>query len=148
MAYELALNQDIQERLRDEINEVLERHNGEVTYDAIMEMKYLDMVFNETMRRWPSVDNQFRKCDKDFKIPNTDLVIEAGSMIMIPAIGLHLDERFWDEPEKFDPERFNEENVKKIVPFSYIPFSEGPRYFFLIFSTFCKTLFFTESASD
>jgi cytochrome P450 family 6 len=127
MSYELALNQDIQDRLRDEINEVLERHNGEVTYDAIMDMKYLDMVFNETLRRWPINDKQFRMCSKDLKIPNTDLTIEEGTFIMIPAIGLHLDERFWEEPEKFDPERFNEENVKKIVPYSYIPFSEGPR---------------------
>lgn len=127
MVYELALNEDIQERLRDEINEVLERHNGEVTYDAIMDMKYLDMVFNETLRRWPVVDSQIRKCTKDFKIPNSDMVIPAGNLIMIPTIGLHMDERFWNEPEKFDPERFNEENVKKIVPYSYIPFSEGPR---------------------
>jgi cytochrome P450 family 6 len=127
MVYELVLNQDIQERLRDEINEVLERHNGEVTYDAIMEMKYLDMVFNETLRRWPIVDSQFRKSVDDFKIPNSDLVIPKNTTIMIPTVGLHMDERFWDEPEKFDPERFNEENVKKIVPYSYIPFSEGPR---------------------
>jgi cytochrome P450 family 6 len=127
MAYELALNQDIQERLRDEINEVLERHNGEVTYDAIMEMKYLDMVFNETLRKWPVLDCQFRKCESDFKIANTDFVIEAGMTVILPVYGLHNDERFWDEPEKFDPERFNEENVKKIVPYSFIPFGEGPR---------------------
>jgi cytochrome P450 family 6 len=127
MVYELALNQDIQERLRDEINEVLERHNGEVTYDAIMEMKYLDMVFNETLRKWPLVDSHFRMCTKDFQIPDTELTIEKGTFILIPAIGLHHDERFWDEPEKFDPERFNEENVKKIIPYSYIPFSAGPR---------------------
>lgn len=127
MVYELALNQDIQERLRDEINEVLERHNGEVTYDAIMDMKYLDMVFNETIRRWPVLDSQSRKCVKDFQIPNSKLVIPEGTFIQIPTVGFHMDERFWDEPEKFDPERFNEENVKKIVPYSYFPFSEGPR---------------------
>lgn len=125
--YELALNQDIQDRLRSEIEEVLENHNGEVTYDAIMEMKYLDMVFNETLRKWPVLDSQIRKCDKDFKIPNSKLVVEAGTLIMIPTVGLHHDERFWENPEKFDPERFTEENVKRRHPFCYIPFSEGPR---------------------
>ena len=44
--YELALNQDIQERLRDEIEEVIAENDNEITYEAIMQMKYLDMVFN------------------------------------------------------------------------------------------------------
>ena len=47
LAYELALNPDIQERLRDEINEVLEKYEEEICHDSIAEMKYLDMVLNE-----------------------------------------------------------------------------------------------------
>jgi len=125
--YELALNQGIQDRLRAEIEEVLEKHNGEVTYDAIIEMKYLDMVFNETVRRHPIVDNQNRSAVKDFKIPNTNLVIPAGMHIMIPVAGLHNDERFYENPKEFNPERFTEENIKKRHPFAFIPFSEGPR---------------------
>jgi cytochrome P450 family 6 len=125
--YELALNQDIQDRLRNEINEVLARHNGEVTYDAIMEMKYLDMVFNESLRKYPIVDLQSREATKDFVIPNTKLLIPAGTNIMVPINALHHDERYWENPEKFDPERFTLENVKKRHPFSYLPFSEGPR---------------------
>jgi cytochrome P450 family 6 len=127
MSYELALNQDIQDKLRDEINEVLPRHKLETSYDAVMEMKYLDMIFNESMRRYPIVDRQMRKCVKDFPIPNTKLVIPAGTGILIPIPVLHHDERYWENPNKFDPERFNEENVKKQVPYSFLPFSEGPR---------------------
>lgn len=41
--YELALNQDIQDRLRDEINENLE-NDGNITYEKLMEMKYLDII--------------------------------------------------------------------------------------------------------
>jgi len=44
--YELAYRNDIQEKLRKEINDVLERHNGEINYDAINEMTYLDQVVN------------------------------------------------------------------------------------------------------
>ena len=116
--YELALNQDIQDRVRDEINEVLENHDGEITYEAIMEMKYLDRVFNETLRKWPIVDTQMRKANRDFPIPNSKLVIPAGTFIMIPVIGLHHDEKYWKNPEKFDPERFTEENIKTRPQFS------------------------------
>lgn len=137
-AYELALNQEIQDRLRDEINEVLENHNGEVTYDAIMEMKYLDRVFNETIRKWPIGDIQMRKANRDFLIPKTKLVIPAGTLVMITSNGLHHDERYWENPQKFDPERFTQENIKKRPQFSYLPFSEGPRIcigkFFLDFN--------------
>jgi cytochrome P450 family 6 len=113
--------------LRSEIVETLAKHNGEPTYDAISEMKYLDMVFNETLRKYPVVDLQFRQCVKDFQIPNTKLVIPADTLILISTAALHNDERFYENPSKFDPDRFNEENVKKIKPYTYIPFSEGPR---------------------
>jgi cytochrome P450 family 6 len=125
--YELALNQDIQDKLRNEIEEVLLKHNNEMSYDSIKEMRYLDMVFKESMRKYPIPDTQLRKCTKDFKIPNSDLTILAGDHIFIPVEAIHNDPEHFPDPEKFDPERFNEQNVEKIHPFSYIPFSEGPR---------------------
>ena len=42
--YELALNPDIQERVRNEIDTVLERHGGIITYESVFEMEYLDKV--------------------------------------------------------------------------------------------------------
>ena len=42
--YELARNPNIQERVRNEIDTVLERHGGNITYEAISEMEYLDKV--------------------------------------------------------------------------------------------------------
>jgi len=42
--YELAMNPDIQERVRNEIDTVLERHGGNITYESIVEMEYLDKV--------------------------------------------------------------------------------------------------------
>lgn len=138
--YELALNQDIQDRLRKEIEKILEKYNGEVTYDAILEMKYLDMVFNETLRKHPIIDNQNRRAVKDFPIPNTNLVIPAGMHILIPIPGIHNDERFYENPDQFNPERFTEENVKKRHPFTFIPFCESENEFwvnlFFVFNIF------------
>ena len=42
--YELALNPDIQERVQNEIDTVLEKHGGDITYEAISQMEYLDKV--------------------------------------------------------------------------------------------------------
>lgn len=122
--YELALNQDIQDRLRKEINETLSKYGDKFTYDGMMEMKYLDMVLNETLRMYPVNDTQFRKCARNFKIANTKLVIPRDTLIVVSSHALHRDERFFDHPNKFDPERFTDENVKKIRPFTYIPFSK------------------------
>lgn len=44
--YELAKNQDIQQRARDEVKSVLEKHNGEMTYDAVMELHYIQQIIN------------------------------------------------------------------------------------------------------
>lgn len=49
-AYELALNLDIQEKLRKEVDEAFERTNGNITYEAITGMKYLDMVMSGMLR--------------------------------------------------------------------------------------------------
>lgn len=44
--YELAYRHDIQKKLRDEIEEVCKRNDGNITYDSIKEMTYLDQVVN------------------------------------------------------------------------------------------------------
>jgi cytochrome P450 family 6 len=52
--YELALNPDIQERLRAEIDTVLQKHGGNITYESIFEMEYLEKVVDG--KRKKSVD--------------------------------------------------------------------------------------------
>nr|WEU54317.1 cytochrome P450 [Phaedon brassicae] len=124
---ELALNQEIQDKLRQEIGIVLEKHGGELTYDAIMQMSYLDKVVHETLRKHPPVPGMPRVCNKDFKIPGTEVVIEKGTRIHIPFQAIHRDPDYYPDPEKFDPERFNDENKAKRHPFAFLPFGEGPR---------------------
>lgn len=44
--FELATHPEIQERVRKEINEVLAKHEGKITYDSLSEMKYLGQVID------------------------------------------------------------------------------------------------------
>lgn len=127
MLYELALNPDIQKRLRNEITTGIERNGGKLTYDLLFDLKYLDMVVNETLRKFPPVFLIMRKSSKDFKIPGTEMVIPANTDIHINVFSLHRDPEYFPNPEKFDPERFTPENVKNRKPFTFIPFGNGPR---------------------
>lgn len=44
--YELAMNPDVQEKLRQEIKEIIVKHEGQITYEAMMDMKYLQMIID------------------------------------------------------------------------------------------------------
>ncbi|RZC42085.1 p450 domain containing protein, partial [Asbolus verrucosus] len=125
--YELGRRQDLQQKVRDEIETVLAKHQGKITYEAIQDMKYMDQVINETLRKYPPVPDLVRKCVKDYKVPDSDLVIEKGTKVIIPVLGIHYDKEYFPDPEKFDPERFTEENKNSRHSYAHIPFGEGPR---------------------
>jgi cytochrome P450 family 6 len=124
MMYELALNPDIQDRLRSEITNGLEENDGKLTYELLFGFKYLVMVMNETLRKYPPIPNQERVSTKDYKIPGTELVIPQGVRIEIVTFSIHRDPDYYPDPEKFDPERFTPENVKARNPLTFMPFGE------------------------
>lgn len=69
----------------------------------------------------------FRRCTDDYKIPDTDVTVEKGTLVLIPRCSMHWDSKHYPDPEKFDPERFSEENVKQRDPGTFLPFGAGPR---------------------
>ncbi|XP_055696558.1 cytochrome P450 6A1-like [Lutzomyia longipalpis] len=125
--YELALHQDIQDKARKEVNRILEKYNSQYTYEACMEMKYIDQIIKETLRMHPIVPNLVRTLTKDYKIPDRDYVFKKGTFFSIPVFGIHRDADIYPEPNKFDPDRFTEENIKNRHQFSWLPFGDGPR---------------------
>ncbi|KZC14179.1 Cytochrome P450 6k1 [Dufourea novaeangliae] len=124
--YELALNMDVQRTLRREILQALEETDGQITYEMVNTLPYLDMVVSETLRKYPPLGFLDRVAVADYKIPNSDVVIEKGTPVYVPMIGLHHDPEYFPDPEKFDPLRFNEENEQKRPNYTYFPFGEGP----------------------
>ncbi|KAF2879313.1 hypothetical protein ILUMI_26868 [Ignelater luminosus] len=124
--YELCLQPDIQNKAREEIKSIMSKY-GEITYEAIKDMKYLEMILNESLRKYPTLPFLDRVCIEDYKVPNSDFVIEKGTPVYIPVFGLHYDSIYFPDPEKFDPERFSNENKDSFPEYAFIPFGKGPR---------------------
>jgi cytochrome P450 family 9 len=131
MSYELAVNPEIQKTLQEEIDEVLTTTKGDISYEDILKMKYLDQVVSEALRKYPPGYVLNRICVKDYLIKpkkdETPALIEKGCLVAIPVIALHYSPEFFPDPEKFDPDRFSDDHKSKIVPGSYMPFGMGPR---------------------
>ncbi|KAL6262980.1 hypothetical protein P5V15_005771 [Pogonomyrmex californicus] len=132
-AHEIAVNQDIQKKLQNEIDRILKENNGEASYEAVNTMEYLDAVIHEALRMYPPAATTDRLCVKDFELPPAlpgmnSFTIKKGQNIWIPIYALHHDSKYFEKPEKFDPERFLGERRKDSLNCgAYIPFGLGPR---------------------
>ncbi|XP_044753036.1 probable cytochrome P450 6d4 [Coccinella septempunctata] len=127
LLYECSLNQDIQRKVQEDIDKALSSSGGQITYEAILEMKYLNMVVSETLRKYPILQFLMRKSVEDYKLEKIGLELEKGTRIYISVQGLQRDPKYYPDPEKFDPERFSKENQANRHPMTYMPFGEGPR---------------------
>ena len=131
LAHQLTINPDIQQKLREEIDEVLERTEGRPNYEDISNMPYLDAVFNESMRCDTQAPFLDRVCTKDFELPparpgGKPFTVKRGMVIWIPVLAIHRDSRYYEDPQKFDPERFYQKKVTGSDP-TFLGFGIGPR---------------------
>lgn len=131
-AYELAINPDIQQKLFEEVKMTKEALEGKVlSYEVLHGMHYLDAVVCETLRKWPPAPFTDRVCNKkfDYKDAETGLEMhfEKGDSFWMPIYGYHMDEKYFPEPQVFNPDRFSVENRHLINADAYLPFGVGPR---------------------
>ncbi|XP_003486048.3 cytochrome P450 9e2-like [Bombus impatiens] len=132
MVHELALNPDVQEKLQNEVDRYVEEGNGFISYEALSKMEYMEMVTSETLRKYPPIVFIDRLCAQKFQLPPAEsgynyLTVYPDNIVWFPVYALHRDPKYFPDPEKFDPERFNHENKDNIVPYTYLPFGLGPR---------------------
>ncbi|XP_040284650.1 cytochrome P450 3A9-like isoform X2 [Bufo bufo] len=122
--YNLATHPDVQRKLQEEVDTYLP-DKASPTYDILMQMEYLDMVIQETLRMYPPAGRLERVSKRTVEI--NGLTIPKGTVCMIPAYVLHHDPEFWPKPEEFHPERFSKENRANHTPYTFLPFGDGPR---------------------
>lgn len=125
--YELAQNQEIQNKARQDVLDALEKHNNEFTYEAMQDMTYLECCVNESLRKYPPVPALLRRVVKDYKEPTTNVTLRKGQIAFIPVFSMHHDQEYYPDPEEYNPDRFCSEETQKRDPFAFLPFGEGPR---------------------
>lgn len=121
--YLLALYPDWQERVAKEAQEQIDPEK--VYFSVMSKLRLSRDVFRETMRLYPPVPMMVREttCPEQFRARN----VPVGSQIVLSPWHLHRHERLWDQPDVFDPERFQTPNGKECLRDAYIPFSAGQR---------------------
>jgi len=134
---ELALNQDVQDRLYKEITQKVGQKIP--TYDEIRSLEYLHNFLSENLRLHTPIGLFFtRRADRDlYYDPDGNhgvnggnkkrQFIPKGTLLSINYHSIHRDPTIWENPEKFNPDRFLPENVKGRHQFAYIPFAGGSR---------------------
>ncbi|XP_034952018.1 cytochrome P450 6a8-like isoform X2 [Chelonus insularis] len=124
--YELALNGDIQEKARLEILEAIEKNDGALDYYVVKEMKYLESIILETLRKYPPAPIISRRCEYPYTVPGTKIKLPTGMRVVIPIYGIHHDPNHYPQPDTFNPDRFDDKNESR-HHYTFLPFGEGPR---------------------
>ena len=119
----LGRHPDAQRRVRAEVAAVV--GDGSVTPQHAAALPYTTMVLKETMRLYPSAPLLGRRAVEDdvlcgYRIP-------AGADVVIAPWVVHRHPEFWDQPHRFDPQRFVPEREKGRHRYAWFPFGGGPR---------------------
>ncbi len=116
-------NPEVEQKLWDESNTVLNGNNPSL--DDLRQLDYTRMVVDETLRLYPPAWIIGRCALEEDVIGGYR--IPKGVNLLMPVYHIHRDPRYWDEPQKFIPQRFTKEKSKSYHKFLYFPFGGGPR---------------------
>ncbi|MDD9722150.1 cytochrome P450 [Sulfitobacter sp. PR48] len=119
--YLLGFDPQVQERARQEVQEVLQ--GRACTGDDVENLPYIRMIIDETLRLYPAAGIISRTAQKSDTLCGRE--IRPGDTVMIPIYALGRNELLWEDPDRFDPERFADR--KAIDRYAYLPFGDGPR---------------------
>ncbi|HEV2764357.1 MAG TPA: cytochrome P450, partial [Pyrinomonadaceae bacterium] len=122
--YLLAQHEDVEARLHEELDAVLE--GGRLpAFEDFARLRYAETVVAEAMRLYPPAWAVGRLTIKDVDIGG--YLIPRGSLVLLSQYVVHRDPRFFPDPERFDPERWTPEAKSSRPAFSFFPFGGGPR---------------------
>jgi cytochrome P450 len=119
----LSQHPEVRTKLQEELSRVLDGRSPEIA--DIPQLSYTEKVVKESMRLYPPVSIFGREVVSDAQIG--DVALPKGSIILISQWVMHRSPRYFDNPETFEPKRWENDLEKKLPRGVYIPFGDGPR---------------------
>jgi cytochrome P450 len=126
LCFLLAANQDCQDKLRQEIYDII-GDKEEITADDCVEMKYLQKVMQETLRLYAIIPAVTRVATEDVHIKEANITIPMGTNVLIPMFLINRDPELWENPSQFNPDRFEGKGDFTSAKNAYFPFGYGAR---------------------
>lgn len=122
----MAIHQDIQDKVVEELRAIYDSADSPVSFEDLSKMTYLEMVIKEAMRHFPVGPFIAREASDD--LPLRDGIIPKGSIVLLNISKMHKDPKIWGpHADSFYPDHFLPENISSMHPYSFLPFSGGPR---------------------
>jgi cytochrome P450 len=121
--YLLATHTDVEAELHAELDRVLADRPPSV--GDVPALHFAENVIKESMRMYPPAWTLGREATEDVEIGGYP--IKKGAQVLMAQWVVHRDSRFWPEPERFRPSRWDEEQTKQLPRCAYFPFGDGPR---------------------
>jgi cytochrome P450 len=119
--YLLGEHPEVEYKLQAEIDNVLEKCRP--TSSDVTKLRYTKTVIQESMRLYPSSWLATRVLRGDDEVGGYSLKAEA-TVLLSPYL-THRLPQFWNQPEVFNPERFDPERSEQLHPYAYFPFGGG-----------------------
>ena len=121
--YLLSQNPGAEARLHQEVDRELGGRLPGV--EDLPRLRYTEMTLAESMRLYPPAWGVGRRAISDYRVG--EYVLPARSIILMSPYVVHRHERWFEEPERFEPERWLPEKAATRPKFSYFPFGGGAR---------------------
>ncbi len=119
----LSRHPDIAGRVRAEIETVA--GDAPLAVEHVAQLAYTRQVVNETLRLYPSAPITSRTTCKTMELGG--VTIPAGSVIILPIYAVHHHRGLWEQPNVFDPARFEPDRARARHRYAFMPFGVGPR---------------------
>nr|WET52707.1 cytochrome P450 [Phaedon brassicae] len=123
--YLLAQNPRVQEKVVQEQIDIFGSLTPDepINYDHLQRMRYLETVMMESLRLYPSAPLIGRMLSDDIHLEN-GIVLPKSCVVLLYIYGCHHNPKYFPEPEKFIPERFEKDDIESNT---YLPFGTGQR---------------------
>jgi len=107
-------------RLREEARRVI--GDDRPSYEHVADLEVADRVYRETLRLRPPAWAVFREAAGEARLG--DYRVPDGAGVMLPQWSVHRDDRYFDRPQQFDPDRWSRRSPESVD--AYFPFASGP----------------------